>query len=303
MHMKSKIKKLVLLVIFLIGAGVFLYPAISQWNATRQSVLAVKAYIGDVEYLPQEYYDEMWEAAEAYNKELSGNAINDPFAMNTDAKLPSGYETILNINGVMGYVEIPKIKVSLPIYHGVSEEVLQKGIGHMEGSALPIGGEGGHVLLTGHTGLPNARLFTDLNQLELGDQFNVRVLNKELVYQVDQIKVVTPDDVSNLLTEEEEAYVTLITCTPYGINSHRLLVRGKHISTLTKQIRLKSYYFRWIFVGGGNELIYTVIFFILLALNLIFILILLNNRRKERLHHMRSELEGTKKSGKVYEEK
>jgi len=282
--MKSKKRLLLLIFVFLIGAGVFAYPSVSQWYATKQSVLAVQTYENDIGFIPEEYYDEMWQEAVKYNEQLSGNAINDPFTKSSNPKLPSNYKNILNIDGMMGFIEIPKIKARLPIYHGVEEEVLQKGVGHMEGSALPIGSEGGHVLLVGHTGLPNARIFTDLDQLAVGDQFNLRVLNKELVYQVDQIKVVEPDDVSELMTVRDGDYVTLITCTPYGINSHRLLVRGKHIYTLTKEIRLNSYYFRWIFVGGGNEKIFTVVFFILLGLNLILLLILINNRRKKRLN-------------------
>lgn len=285
--MKSIKGKLILLCAFMIGAGIFLYPSISQWHATKQSVLAVKAYENDVGFMPEEYYDEMWQKAEAYNEALRGNSINDPFTQGENKELPPGYENILNINGVMGYIEIPKIDAKLPIYHGVEETVLQKGIGHMEGSALPIGGKGGHVLLVGHTGLPQARLFTDLNQLIAGDQFNLRVLNKELVYQVDQITIVEPDDVSALMTVEDEDYVTLITCTPYGINSHRLLVRGKQIYTLTKDIRLNSYYFRWIFVGGGNELLFRIVFFILLGIDLIILLILFRNRRRKRLYAAR----------------
>jgi sortase A len=282
--MKSRKGSLLLILVFLIGAAVFAYPSVSQWHATKQSILAVKAYENDTGFIPEEYYNEMWQEAVSYNEQLSGNAINDPFAESNNQELPSNYENILNINGLMGFIEIPKIKARLPVYHGVEEDVLQKGIGHMEGSALPIGSKGGHVLLVGHTGLPDARLFTDLEQLVIGDQFNIRVLNKELVYQVDQIKVVEPDNISELMTVQDGDYITLITCTPYGINSHRLLVRGSHVYTLTKQIRLNSYYFRWIFVGGGNRSVFMVVFFALLGLNLILLLVLLNNRRKKRLN-------------------
>jgi len=288
--MRSKKVQLLLFCVFLAGAAVFLYPAISQWQATKLSVLAVEAYDIDVGFISEEYYEEMWQAAIEYNETLSTGSINDPFTQGKDIELPSNYENVLNINGMMGYIEIPKIDVRLPIYHGVSETVLEKGIGHMEGSALPIGGQGGHTLLVGHRGLPNARLFTDLDQLKVGDQFNIRVLNKEFVYMVDQIKVVEPDDVSQLMTVEGETYVTLITCTPYGINSHRLLVRGKQIYTLTKEIRLNSYYFRWIFVGGGNEVVFRVIFFLLLGINLILITILLYNRRRARLYMTQDSL-------------
>lgn len=280
--MKSKKRHLLLIPIFLIGASIFFYPAFSQWFAARQSVLSVKAYEDDIGFLSEEYYDEMWQEAVKYNELLKGNAINDPFTRSKNSKLPKNYEKMLNIGGLMGYIEVPGIGIKLPIYHGVEDEILEKGIGHMEGSALPIGSEGGHVLLVGHSGLPDARLFTDLEQLVVGDQFNLRVLNKELVYQVDQIKVVEPDDVSELMTVQGGDYVTLITCTPYGINSHRLLLRGRHIYTLTKSIRLDSYYFRWIFVGGGNELIYQIAFFILCGINLILVIVLLNNRRKRR---------------------
>ena len=280
--MKSKKGQLLLFCVFLAGAAVFLYPAISQWHATKQSVLAVEAYEIDAGFISEECYEEMWQEAVEYNEALSTDSINDPFTKGKDIELPVNYENILNINGMMGYIEIPKINVRLPIYHGVSDEVLQKGIGHMEGSALPIGGNDGHVLLTGHTGLPDARLFTDLVQLSEGDQFNLRVLNRELVYQVDQIRVVAPDDVSELMVVEDEDYVTLITCTPYGINSHRLLVRGKHVATLVKQIRLNNYYFRWIFVGGGDARIFRIAFYCLSGISLTLLLLLLNNGRKER---------------------
>jgi len=161
----------------------------------------------------------------------------------------------------MAYIEIPKIQVTLPIYHGVGEEVLKKGIGHMEGTSLPIGGSGTHCLLTGHTGLPEAKLFTDLTKMEIGDQFYIEVLESELVYQVDQIKVIEPEDLGNLYTEEEEDYVTLITCTPYGVNSHRLLVRGTRIYQKTETIALSDgndRVYLWLFTGSALLFLLTV---------------------------------------------
>lgn len=273
---------LLLIPVFLLGACVFAYPSVSQWYEGRKSVLAVQSYDQAAGRISEETYKKMWQEAQAYNEQLRGHAIKDPFTGFDSQELPSGYKDMLNIDGMMGYIEIPKIGARLPIYHGTSDDVLQKGVGHLEGSALPIGSERSHVLLTGHTGLPEAKLFTDLVDMEVGDQFNIRVLNKELVYQTDRIRVVEPDDVSELIAGEDGDYVTLITCTPYGINSHRLLVRGKHIYTLTKQLRLKSYYFRWIFVGGGNEMIFMAAFFVLLGTNSILLLVLLGNRRKKR---------------------
>lgn len=173
-------------------------------------------------------YDKIWNDAVEYNKELQTRS-NHWFLTEEQQE---EYESMLNVsgNGIMGYVEIPSIKVSLPIYHGVDEGILQVAIGHIEGSSLPVGGKGSHCVISGHRGLPSAKLFTDLDQLAEGDIFMLRVLDETLTYEVDQILIVEPDDMSALEFDGEKDYCTLVTCTPYGINSHRLLVRGHRIA-------------------------------------------------------------------------
>lgn len=212
--------------LFLVGLGVLLYPTISDaWNAYRQSQL-ITSYEEAVAVLiqDQETYDDVWARAHAYNRGLW--KIPDRFFL-SDEEL-ADYESQLNIsdNGIMAYVEIPSIKCALPIYHGTDETVLQTAIGHLEGTSLPVGGKGTHCVLSGHRGLPSAKLFTNLDQLEEGDIFLIRVLNETLTYEIDQIKVVLPEEMEDLALAEGKDYCTLVTCTPYGVNSHRLLVRG-----------------------------------------------------------------------------
>lgn len=212
---------------FLAGAGILLYPTISdQWNRYRNSRL-IAEYGRAVETLSQESYEEIWEEARAYNREHRVNSPAEAFGEAYELSHP--YDKILDPfgDGVMGSIEIPKIHVSLGIYHGIGTDVLEEGCGHVEGTSLPIGGEGSHAALAAHRGLPSARLFTDLDQLEEGDRFYLRILDEVLCYEVDQIKVVLPGETGELSIEEGEDYVTLVTCTPYGVNSHRLLVRGK----------------------------------------------------------------------------
>ena len=172
------------------------------------------------------FYEAEWQKAREYNDNLAGDPVRDPFVPGTGYALPDNYLDCLNIGGVMGYIAIPKIRVRLPIYHGTSEEVLQKGVGHIESTALPIGGDFTHAILTGHRGLPSAKLFTDLDQLKVGDRFYIYVLDEVLAYEVDEIHTVLPDELQNLQTVKGRDLLTLITCTPYAVNTHRLLVRG-----------------------------------------------------------------------------
>lgn len=236
---------LLLGMVFLAGLSIFSYPFISsrlaRWRASR----VIEEYRQEADALPEEVVREQWEKAEAYNNALIGDPVEDPFIPGSGMQLPQNYLEVLNVMEAMAYIEIPKISVSLPIYHGVSEEVLKKGVGHMEGTAFPIGGSGTHCLLTGHTGLPEAELFTRLTELETGDCFFITVLGKELVYQTDQIEVILPDELGELQTEPGEDYVTLITCTPYGVNSHRLLVRGTRVYRMEKSIAFPGDYPRW----------------------------------------------------------
>ena len=217
---------------FLIGISVLLYPAFSNaWNSTTQS-RAIVDYESVLEYLEPEDYSAIFQAAYDYNEAL--RAVEFPL-MNYE-EVP-GYRDTLKIEGtsIMGYVKIDKIGVELPIYHGTSDEVLSRGVGHLEGSSLPVGGESTHSVMSAHRGLPSAKLFTDLDRLEMGDTFQVTILDQVLTYQVDQVKVITPREIDDLQIVEGKDYCTLFTCTPYGINTHRLLVRGIRIETITEK--------------------------------------------------------------------
>lgn len=226
--MKNKLLTALVALIFLAGAGLMLYPTVSDhWNARVQS-RAVAGYDERVSLMTQVDQSALLEAARAYNRRLA----RLPLPLATVTAEDDGYESLLNPggNGVMGYVDIPKINVRLSIYHGVEETVLQVGMGHIPGTSLPVGGVGTHAALSGHTGLPSAKLLTDLDQLALGDTFDLHVLGEVLRYQVDQILVVEPQETDALAIDPDADLVTLVTCTPYGVNSHRLLVRGRRIA-------------------------------------------------------------------------
>ena len=216
--------------IFLVGAGILLYPTISHWLAQRNHIVAHQTYERSVAQLSAQEKRTMWEVAVHYNERLLNSVVEDPFASidNIDP-FDEYYQTLDVGEGVMGYVRIPEIAVLLPIYHGVSEEVLDKGVGHIHASALPVGGEGTHAVLTGHTGFRNAKMFNDLVEMRQGDKFYLEILDATLAYEVTSIQVVLPDDVSSLHREDGKDKVTLVTCTPYGVNSHRLLVSGERI--------------------------------------------------------------------------
>ncbi|KAB2394936.1 MULTISPECIES: class C sortase [Bacillus cereus group] len=222
--------------IFILGLGIFLYPTISNWLATRTHYSQVSSYDKKVKALQKEEIERREKEADAYNKQVqhSNQTFADPFAEKEKTGGKS-YADALNIGDVMGYVEIPKIKVKLPIYPGTSEEVLSRGVGHLDKSSLPVGGKGTHTVLTGHRGLPSALLFTDLDKMKESDVFYIHSLGKVLAYQVDQIKVVLPSETEDLLIVNNQDYATLLTCTPYGVNTHRLLVRGHSIPYEAKE--------------------------------------------------------------------
>lgn len=227
MKKKSSFVTAILIAALLAGALLLLYPTVSDyWNSFHQS-RAIASYAEQVADLDDNTYDQIWADARAYNETLDNSTSR--FVMTEEQK--KIYEALLNIadNGVMGYIEIPKIKCNLPIYHGTDEAVLQIAIGHVQGSSLPAGGESTHCVLSGHRGLPSAKLFSNLDQLTEGDVFLLRVLDETLTYEVDQIRTVLPDELDDLAIEEGKEYCTLVTCTPYGINSHRLLVRGHRV--------------------------------------------------------------------------
>lgn len=228
--MKKNIVNLILIVSFLAGLSLLLYPTVSDyWNRLHQS-RAVASYAGEVAQLADNDYGAYLEEARRYNMQLD-RSMN---RFNLTEEETKTYENLLNIagNGIMGYIEIDKIGCTLPVYHGTDATVLQIAIGHIEGSSLPVGGETTHCILSGHRGLPSAKLFSDLDQMEIGDTFVIRVLNETMTYEVDQIRIVLPHEVEDLEFLEGEDLCTLVTCTPYGINSHRLLVRGHRIENL-----------------------------------------------------------------------
>lgn len=230
--MKGHISKAIILMLFVLGLGLLCYPTISNWYGRSHQIHAIDGYKEQVKQANDSQLERLREEARQYNEGLFGNAIiTDPFRASEVIKENKEYNELLNISqdGTMGYVQIPSIEVYLPIYHGTEEDVLKKGAGHLMNSSLPIGGQGSHTVITGHTGLPNATLFTELDQVKEGDYFFLYVLEERLVYQVDQIKVVEPTNTEDLVIEQKKDYATLVTCTPYGVNSHRLLVRGIRI--------------------------------------------------------------------------
>ena len=215
---------LLLSLIFLIGVGLIAYPSFADWwNSFHQS-RAISSYLENVAQLDPEQYDQIIGEAEAYNQELADRGIN----WNMVASELARYNSLLSVDdsGIMGYIDIPKIDIMLPVYHGIDESILQVAIGHLQGTSLPVGGQGTHCVISGHRGLPSARLFTDLDKLVEGDTFTLTILDRTLTYEVDQIRTVLPMDLSDLTIEDGKDYCTLVTCTPYGINTHRLLVRG-----------------------------------------------------------------------------
>lgn len=217
------------LALFVGGAAVFCYPAISNYLNQKNQSRVVQTYEETVAAQDDALLAEEWAKAEEYNENLAGDPVHDPFVPGSGYALPDNYLDVLNIDGVMGRITIPKIGVDLPIYHGTDAETLEKGVGHIESTSLPIGGEYRHAVLTGHRGLPSAELFTRLDELEPGDQFYLHVLDATLAYQVDQILTVEPQELETLVAEPGQDYVTLVTCTPYGINTHRMLVRGTRV--------------------------------------------------------------------------
>ena len=241
--MRKNLSTIILILIFLVGLSVMLYPSVSDAVNRKHQSRAVAGYAEEVEQLSDADYQTYFDAADAYNRQLdtTPNAFYKP-------DLVSGYAQTLDISGtgIMGYITIPKISVELPIYHGTDEGVLQVAAGHLEGSSLPVGGAGTHAVISAHRGLPSAKLFTNLDELEVGDRFTITVLNRVLTYEVDQISIVLPTEIDQLLPTEGMDYVTLMTCTPYGINTHRLLVRGKRVETTESQkhIRMAADAFR-----------------------------------------------------------
>ena len=238
--MRKHASTIFLILILVVGLSLMLYPSLSNWwNEAHQS-RAIAAYSQEVSKLDENRYDELWQQAWEYNRSLVGR--ENAYLLDDSQK--AEYERLLDVSGmgIMGYIEIPSINVSLPIYHGTEESVLQVAVGHFEWTSLPVGGESTHCVLSGHRGLPSAKLFTDLDRLVVGDRFRLGVLDQVLTYEVDQILIVEPQDTEALLIEEGKDLCTLVTCTPYSINTHRLLVRGHRVETEkdAKNVRVTS---------------------------------------------------------------
>ena len=227
--MKKNLSTILLVIIFFTGLSLLLYPSVSDYYNSFHQTRAIADYENVMENLSEEDYNLLWEAAREYNQNA---ATNGGYIITSDEQ-QSWYESLLNTNGtgMMGHIEIPSIRVSLPIYHNTEDSVLQFAVGHLNWSSLPVGGESTHCLLSGHRGLPSAKLFTNLDRLTEGDIFKLYILDSVLTYQVDQINVVEPDDIGKLGIIDGGDFCTLITCTPYGVNTHRLLVRGQRIVT------------------------------------------------------------------------
>ena len=260
--MKKKISVILFGLLFLVGFGILIYPTVSnQWNTYRQSQL-ISNYQSVVQDMTPEDFTQEWERAEAFNATITQNNLySDVFGESTTDLQSTEYWKILNEagDGIMGYLSIPKINIKLAIYHGTADDVLQTGVGHLNGTKLPIGGESTHCVVAAHRGLPSAKLFTDIDQLRNGDKFYIHVLDQILAYEVDQILVVEPEDTDALAVEEGEDLVTLLTCTPYGVNTQRLLVRGHRVDYVADEvaaeqtplsgISLHTNYLLWVIVG------------------------------------------------------
>ena len=234
----NNLTTVILIVVLIVGLSLLLYPSVSDyWNSFHSSK-AISNYADTVANMNEDQYEEMWSAAQAYNQALVGRSTS--FALSDEQK--EEYKKLLDVSGtgIMGCIEIPELGVTLPIYHGTEESVLQVAAGHVEWSSLPVGGAGSHCVISGHRGLPSAKLFTDLDKLQEGDTFMLRGLDEVLTYEVDKISIVEPSQVSDLQIVEGKDLCTLVTCTPYGINTHRLLVRGHRIENAREAVHVTA---------------------------------------------------------------
>lgn len=271
--MKKHLSTIILVLVLVLGLGIMLYPTVSDWWNSFHQTRAIASYSDTVATMDNEIYDQLWQEAEAYNAALAQKA-NPYFFTEEDQAL---YDSTLNVSGtgIMGYINIPEIKCTLPIYHGTSDAVLQVGVGHIEGSSLPVGGEGTHCVLSGHSGLPSAVLFTHLEDLDIGDLFTLQIMDETLTYEVDRFNRVLPHEMELLTIEEGKDSCTLVTCTPYGINTHRLLVHAHRVANeaATAHIRVTAdavridpilvspaaaapmllLLFLWLMFGGGKK--------------------------------------------------
>ena len=277
------------IIMFLLGICIFLYPTVSNYLANLQYKRAIRTYEVKNNQMNEEVKQSEYNKALEYNQSLSGDVVRDPFIPGSGYALPDNYNEVLNLNGdgIMGYIEIPKINVKIPIYHGTTPDILQRGIGHLETTALPIGGKGNNPVLSGHRGLPSAELFSRLNELKKGDLFYINVLNETLAYKVSDKIEILPDDISKIGAYKNRDMVTLITCTPYGINTHRLVIQGDRTKYNKKEkdnIK-ESHKFKI------NQTTMIHIIGIILGLSFLYIIIIILKKKNKR------------KEGKTYEKK
>ena len=288
--MKRKITSFLFALLFLVGFGILVYPTVAnQWNVYRQSQL-ITSYEDIVQEMKEEDFTAEWELARNFNETITKNDIYaDVFGSDSGGLEETEYWKVLNVgeNGLMGYMSIPKINLKLAIYHGTAEDVLATGIGHLNGSRLPIGGEGNHAVLPAHRGLPSARLFTDVDQLVTGDMIYIHILDEVLAYQVDQIlDMVDKDDSetleSALAIEEGKDYITLFTCTPYGVNSHRLLVRGTRVPYVPEEAETEQTITETVVESVQNYYMFYLIIGLILTIIIIVVMRILMGRKKKK---------------------
>lgn len=285
----DKILLIISIILILGGLVIFLYPTVSNYLAEKNQVEIIREYEEMIVQIDENQINEEMQKAKTYNENLSGEPVHDPFVAGSGYALPENYKEVLNLSedGVMAYIEIPKISVYLPIYHGTSNEVLEKGVGHIQSTSIPIGGISTHSVLTGHTGLPSAELFTRLDELVVGDIFYIHVLNEVLTYKIYETKVILPDEIDELQITSGRDLITLVTCTPYGVNTHRLLVKAerteyeeyvadeKEINTdnsNSENKEEKNYYIEGIKIGIS----------IFIAINIIMTIIFIIKKKKSK---------------------
>lgn len=272
------------IIFFLIGIAIFSYPAVSNLLAEKNQTRAIDSYTDALASQNADYIEREWYRAEIYNDNLMDAPVLDPFNMEeNEENSSSNYQEILNINGIMGYISIPKISVKLPIYHGTGEDAMKRGVGHIPSTSLPIGGNSTHSVLTSHTGLPTAELFTRLDELKENDYFFITVLNKTLAYKVFKIQTVLPSQLQTLQIADGKDIVTLVTCTPYGVNTHRLLVHGERTDddVIPENIQAESEKHELLQFNYGTLSLATIMIFAIVVLIIILIYVSTNSRRSE----------------------
>ncbi|MCL2563640.1 MAG: class C sortase [Oscillospiraceae bacterium] len=288
--MKKILPILLVILMILLGVGLLFYPDISTWYNSRVHSGLMQTFDEEVAAMDDEYIAEHFRRAEAYNAALNGGSIEDPFVVGSGAVLPPAhYLETLNVNGMMAQIEIPIIDVHLPVFHGTGMAVLDRGVGHIEGTSFPIGGQGTHAVLTGHSGLTHHRMFTDLEEIVIGDLFFITVLDRKLAYEVDQIIVVLPHEIESLRIAQDADYVTLITCTPYAINTHRLLIRGARIPYEPGMIEE--------IVPVTRVIDWRLVIIIVMVLIFLFVFILFKRREKKKARERRAQKEQKERTG------